>query len=95
MTRALQLVHIYQQDMTAHREGRLAEAERSYRAVLDVKPDDFDSLHLLGIARRQQRRHDEASTPTKQTMRVRPDSLEACDWNRRGESPRGFRVEPN
>ena len=35
--------------MPAHRQDRLAEAERSYRAVLTVKRDDFDSLHLLGV----------------------------------------------
>ena len=79
MKRALQLAQILQHGMTAHREGRLAEAERSYQAVLEVKRDDFDSLHLLGVVRRQQRRHDEASKLIKQALRVRPDSAEACD----------------
>ena len=64
--------------MTAHRHGRLAEAERSYQAVLNVNRDDFDSLHLLGVVRWQQRRHDEASRLIKQALRVRPDSAEAC-----------------
>jgi protein O-GlcNAc transferase len=74
----LQLGHILQHGMTAHREGRLAEAERSYQAVLDVKRDDFDSLHLLGVVRWQQSRHEEASKLIKQALRVRPDSAEAC-----------------
>ena len=52
--RALQLAQILQHGMAAHREGRLAEAERSYQAVLDVKRDDFDSLHLLSVVRWQQ-----------------------------------------
>jgi predicted O-linked N-acetylglucosamine transferase (SPINDLY family) len=78
MKRALQLAQILQHGMTAHREGRLAEAERSYQAVLDAKRDDFDSLHLLGVVRWQQRRHDEASKLIKQALRVRPDSAEAC-----------------
>ena len=78
MKKALQLAQLLQHGMTAHREGRLAEAERSYRAVRDVKQDDFDSLHLLGVARWQQRRHDEASKLIKQALRVRPDSAEAC-----------------
>ena len=95
MKRALQLAQILQHGMSAHRHGRLAEAECSYRAVLDVKRDDSDSLHLLGVVRRQQRRHDAASTLTKQTLRVPSDSLEACDWNQRGEVPRGFRLAPN
>lgn len=78
MKRALQLAQILQHGMAAHRQGRLVEAERSYRAVLDVKRDDFDSLHLLGVLRWQQRRNDEASQLIKQALRVRPNSAEAC-----------------
>jgi protein O-GlcNAc transferase len=78
MKKALQLAEILQHGMTAHREGRLAEAERSYQAVLALKRDNFDSLHLLGLVRWQQRRHDEASALIKQALRVRPDSAEAC-----------------
>src|SRR5262249_57640438 len=78
MKKALQLAQILQHGMSAHRDGRLAEAERSYQAVLDAKRDDFDSLHLLGLVRWQQRRHDEASRLIKQALRVRPDSAEAC-----------------
>jgi protein O-GlcNAc transferase len=78
MKKALQLAQILEHGMTAHRQGRLAEAERSYQAVLNVKRDDFDSLHLLGVVRWQQRRHDEASRLIKQALRVRPDSAEAC-----------------
>jgi protein O-GlcNAc transferase len=78
MKRASQLAQTLHQGMAAHRQGHLAEAERSYQAVLDVKRDDFDSLHLLGVLRWQQRRHDEASRLIKQALRVRPDSAEAC-----------------
>jgi protein O-GlcNAc transferase len=78
MKKALRLAEILQHGMAAHREGRLAEAERSYLAVLEVKREDFDSLHLLGLVRWQQRRHDEASRLIKQALRVRPDSAEAC-----------------
>jgi protein O-GlcNAc transferase len=73
-----QLAQILQHGMTAHREGRLADAERSYQAVLALKRDNFDSLHLLGLVRWQQRRHNEASALIKQALRVRPDSAEAC-----------------
>jgi protein O-GlcNAc transferase len=78
MKKALRLVQILEQGMTAHRQGRLVEAERAYQTVLDAKRDDFDSLHLLGLVRWQQRRHDEASRLIKQALRVRPDSAEAC-----------------
>jgi predicted O-linked N-acetylglucosamine transferase (SPINDLY family) len=78
MKKALRLAEILQHGMAAHREGRLADAERSYQAVLALKRDNFDSLHLLGVVRWQQRRHDEASALIKQALRVRPDSAEAC-----------------
>jgi tetratricopeptide (TPR) repeat protein len=32
-----------------HQGGRLAEAENVYKQVLDIAPDQFDSLHHLGI----------------------------------------------
>jgi Flp pilus assembly protein TadD len=78
MKKASRLAEVLQQGMTAHRQGRLVEAERSYQAVLEAKRDDFDSLHLLGVVRWQQRRHQEASRLIKQALRVRPDSAEAC-----------------
>jgi predicted O-linked N-acetylglucosamine transferase (SPINDLY family) len=78
MKKALRLAEILQHGMTAHRQGRLADAERSYQAALDLKRDNFDSLHLLGVVRLQQRRLDEASVLIKQALRVRPDSAEAC-----------------
>jgi protein O-GlcNAc transferase len=78
MKKALRISEILQHGMAAHRQGRLGEAERSYQAVLELKRDNFDSLHLLGVVRWQQRRHDEASALIKQALRVRPDSAEAC-----------------
>lgn len=32
-----------------HQAGRLADAERVYRTVLEAAPDHFDALHLLGV----------------------------------------------
>jgi predicted O-linked N-acetylglucosamine transferase (SPINDLY family) len=78
MKKALRLAEILQHGMAAHQQGRLAEAERSYRAALDLKRDNFDSLHLLGVIRWQQRRFDEASALIRQALRIRPDSAEAC-----------------
>ena len=43
-----------------HRSGRLREAERIYRAILDVRPDDSDVLHLLGVIAHQEGRHEAA-----------------------------------
>jgi protein O-GlcNAc transferase len=78
MKKALRLAEILQHGTAAHQQGRLAEAERSYRAALELKRDNFDSLHLLGVIRWQQQRFEEASALIKQALRVRPDSPEAC-----------------
>ena len=43
-----------------HRQGRLAEAERLYAAILAKHPNDFDANHFLGALRLQQGRNDEA-----------------------------------
>jgi hypothetical protein len=59
MKKALRLAEILQHGMVAHRQGRLVDAERSYQAVLDLKRDNFDSLHLLGVVPLQQRRFEE------------------------------------
>ncbi len=43
-----------------HQDGRLADAEQGYRAVLALAPNEPDALHLLGLVRREQQRYDEA-----------------------------------
>src|SRR2546423_13416643 len=37
-----------------HQRGRLAEAERTYRDVLEREPYNSDALHLLGVLLSQQ-----------------------------------------
>ena len=38
-----------QQGVTAHREGKLQEAERLYKAILHSQPEHPDANHNLGI----------------------------------------------
>ncbi|MFL2918375.1 MAG: hypothetical protein ACJZ2E_08260 [Thalassobaculaceae bacterium] len=38
-----------QQDVTAHKEGKLQEAERFYRAILQAQPLHSDANHNLGV----------------------------------------------
>ena len=40
---------IFQNALALHQRGQLAEAERLYREILRLDPDDFDSTHLLGV----------------------------------------------
>ena len=38
-----------QQGVTAHKEGKLQEAERLYRAILQSQPAHPDANHNLGV----------------------------------------------
>src|SRR5215472_17230424 len=39
-----------------HQQGKLADAERIYREILQRQPNHFDALHLLGVIAAQTRR---------------------------------------
>ncbi|HKF61890.1 MAG TPA: tetratricopeptide repeat protein, partial [Dongiaceae bacterium] len=46
--------------LRAHREGKLAMADKLYRRILERTPGDINALQLLGVMRAQQRRFAEA-----------------------------------
>ncbi len=46
--------------LASHQIGDLAKAETCYRRILQVEPDNFDALDLLGIIEGRRGRHDEA-----------------------------------
>ena len=43
-----------------HQRGRIDEAERAYRDILNAEPNNTGASHLLGVIRHQQGRHEEA-----------------------------------
>ncbi|PLZ01123.1 hypothetical protein CY652_17725 [Burkholderia sp. WAC0059] len=57
----------------AHRDGRLDDAERDYRATLAADPAHVDALHLLGVLRHQQGQHAEAVALVRRAADLRPD----------------------
>lgn len=65
-----------------HQEGRLAEAERDYLALLEEFPDDHDLLHFLGMLRAQQRRLDEGIALIRRSLEIEPANAHA--WNNLG-----------
>ncbi len=66
-----------QNAFSLHRQGRLAEAESAYAALLARQPKHFDALHLFGMLRMQQGRPDEALRLGKSAARLRADAPEA------------------
>src|SRR5262249_50736822 len=63
--------------MALHRAGRLADAETIYRQILEASPDDFDSLHLLGVICSQRGRHADAIRYIDAALATRPDDISA------------------
>jgi tetratricopeptide (TPR) repeat protein len=60
-----------------HRQGRLAEAERLYRAVLQVDPAHAGSLHNLGAISTQRGQPAEAEALMRQVLARQPASTTA------------------
>lgn len=63
-----------------HRAGRLAEAERAYRRILEIEPEHADSLHLLGIIALQTGHLESALALVGRAAALRPDAA-ACRNN--------------
>jgi tetratricopeptide (TPR) repeat protein len=64
---------LFERAYAAHRDGRLVDAERDYRATLDADPVHTDALHLLGVLRHQQGRHEEAVDLVGRAVALRPN----------------------
>lgn len=61
-----------QQALEAHKAGQLERAEQGYRSVLDVAPQHFDALQLLGVLLLQRGQSDEAERILRDALAVRP-----------------------
>jgi tetratricopeptide (TPR) repeat protein len=65
------------QAVRQHQAGQLEQAERIYRAILQVQPQQVDALHLLGLLAYQVGQHAQARACIGQALRLRPDFAEA------------------
>jgi len=53
MTRPVDVGQVLQEALALHQQNRLREADRLYARVLKAVPDNFDALHLSGLAKAQ------------------------------------------
>ena len=65
------------QAIALQRSGRFGEAERLYLEVLAHEPQDFTARHLLGVARAQAGRMDEALADIDEALKINPSDPEA------------------
>ncbi len=68
---------ILQSAVALHQQGYLAEAERSYRQILAIAPQQFDALQLLGTIKIQQGHHAEGADLITRALRINPNSARA------------------
>ncbi|WP_322094533.1 tetratricopeptide repeat protein [Paraburkholderia bannensis] len=64
---------VFVRAFAAHRDGRLEDAERGYRATLAADPVHVDALHMLGVLRHQKGQHAEAADLVRRAVDLRPD----------------------
>lgn len=85
--------------LRAHREGKLATADKLYRRILEQTPGDINALQLLGVMRAQQRRFAEAEPLLAKAAAGDPANPDfqnnlanvRMELGRAGEAAEGFR----
>jgi tetratricopeptide (TPR) repeat protein len=73
----LTLPETLERAMASHRAGNLVEAERLYRQICAVDPNNVDSLHYLGVLAGQAGRNDIAIDLIGRAVALKPDYAEA------------------
>jgi tetratricopeptide (TPR) repeat protein len=67
----------FQNALVAHREGRVADAQRIYTTLLDIYTDNFDVIHLLGLTFLQQGKLDRSAELMSKAIKLNPNSAPA------------------
>ena len=63
--------------INAHKEGKLEEAERLYREILEIEPTQLDANNNLGVLLQSSNRLEEAEKSYKKAIELKPDYAEA------------------
>ena len=68
---------ILQQAIASHKEGKIEEAEKSYKKAIELKPDLPEAHYNLGNTLKNLGRLDEAEKSYKKAIELKPDYAEA------------------
>ena len=71
----------FEQGLALHQQGRLAQAQESYQQALQLQPEHFDALNLLGVIAAQTGNFSRAVELIDKAIKINPDS-EAAHCNR-------------
>ncbi len=69
--------HIFTKAMQQHQAGRLHDAERLYKQILEKEPRHVGALHYLGVVAHQQGRSELAVNLIRRAISLNPQSPEA------------------
>ena len=69
---------IFKKYNSAHKEGKLSEAEKGYQEILKRRPDWGQALNALGTLFLDQDRPDKAKTIFEKAVNLNPGDLSAC-----------------
>ncbi|MBV9457684.1 MAG: tetratricopeptide repeat protein [Bradyrhizobium sp.] len=69
--------HLMQAAVSAYRGGKAADAATLCRRIIEVLPDSFDALHLLGVVELEGGNFDEAARILSRAVDANPRSAEA------------------
>jgi tetratricopeptide (TPR) repeat protein len=76
-SRQAEIALLMRDALALQQEGRLAEAIANYQAVVAEQPDNFDALHMLGVAWFQSNQLDRAEHYVERALAIRPDIIAA------------------
>lgn len=79
MTNRSQSQHLFDAAVSAHRAGRVADAQTGYRKVLEINSAHADAMHLLGVVELQEGRSAEAERFVLAALRHRRDAVFLTD----------------
>ena len=74
-----QVSKLLQQGLTFHQQGNLTEAQVIYEQILNIQPDHFDALQLLGVLSAQIKKYSKAVEFLSKALKINPKHAKVCN----------------
>ena len=74
-----QVSKLLQQGLTFHQQGNLTEAQVIYEQILNIQPNHFDALQLLGVLSAQIKKYSKAVEFLSKALKINPKHAKACN----------------
>jgi Tfp pilus assembly protein PilF len=74
-----QVSELLQQGLTFHQQDNLTEAQVIYEQILNIQPDHFDALQLLGVLSAQIKKYSKAVEFLSKALQINPKHAKVCN----------------